>query len=350
MREIRRSTRPELRRSAVTMVTAFSGIGGVEVGALMSGRVRPIASIECDPTKPILSKKFEEVHKNNTKGLGHKFHLMTVQEAAAQEYRMIPRGLVHWYHGSPVCSNFSLVNTGSQGETETDVSNVNAYISGIDAIAPRVVTCEQVPAFKDSQGAMNLYEALDTLRYDFQWQVVNMADYGVPQDRLRYWLLAWKRGDRPWKFPAPCRRAGWFDLLYDLDFAPLPPSRLLDGQKISIEVHQYHYDCNTFLVERVATRDGFKIRSAHEVAPTIRRMIFTDKKPGDRDQLVSRKLFMDAMILGQIKTLGLPHIRRLCSFPDWFEAPDIPAVTGVGYGYACSPEFVRLLAETNLGT
>lgn len=348
MKEIRQSKRPELKRNAVTMVTVFSGIGGVEVGALMSGRVRPIAAIECDPTKTVLSKGFGEVHQANLGDLGHAFHFMTVQEASEQNYRMIPRGLVHWYHGSPVCSNFSPVNNQSKGETEGDVSNVNAYVSGIKAIAPRVVTCEQVPAFKDSQGAANLYDALDNLSYDYQWQIVNMADYGIPQDRIRYWLLAWKQGDRPWKFPAPRSRVGWFDLLYDLDFRPLPPSRLLDGQQVAIEVHQYHYADDTFLIERVATRDSFKVRSAHQVAPTIRRMIFTDKKPGDRDQLVSRNLYLDAMILGQLKTLGLNHIRRLCSFPDWFEAPDIPAIAGVGYGYACSPEFVRLLAETNL--
>jgi DNA (cytosine-5)-methyltransferase 1 len=316
---------------------------------VMSRLVRPLGGFECDPNKPILSEKFGEVQDANFGDLGHTFHNMTMQAAARAGFSMIEPGSVFWYHGSPVCSNLSNANTGSKGETAVDVSNVEAFGAGIPAIAPSVVTLEQVPAFKDSQGAANLYQVLDDNGYLYQWRILNMADYGVPNERLRYWLLGWQAHLNPWYFPVPTRRTGWYEATYDLPFADLPPEKLLRCQEVAIEVHQYHYRSDTFLIERVATREKPKIKTPYEPAPTIRRMIFTDQKPGDCDKLVSRHFCMDAMIKGQMKTLGLPHIRRLASFPDWFQHPNIPAIAGVGFGYACSPEFVRLLVEANLG-
>lgn len=349
MREIVRLSKPDLRSGAVNLVTAFGGIGGVETGGIMSRLVRPIASFEQDPNKPILSKAFGAVQDANFGEFGHVTHLTTIQEAAAANFAMI-RDRVYWYHGSPVCSNFSpLARFNGRSETETDTSSVDSFSQGIPVLRPRVVTCEQVPGFKDSQGAANLYEVLSDNDYVYQWLVLNMGDYGISQDRLRYWLVAWKRGDRAWRFPVPTRRVGWYEVSGDLPFKPLPFSKLLDGQKVAIQVHLHHYASNTFLIERKNIGNGFKIRTPYEPAPTITRMMFTDKKPGDRNKLVSRHLFMDAMLDGQMVTLNLRHIRRICGFPDWFEAPDVPAIAGVGYGYACSPEFVRLLIETNLG-
>ena len=186
MREIKRTTRPKLRGDAVTLLTAFSGLGGVETGGVMSGRVRPLGGFEHDPSKPILSEKFGEVQDSNFGDLGHTFHNMTIQTAAEKEFNMIEPGSVFWYHGSPVCSNLSNANTGSKGETDKDISNVDSFSAGIPAIAPSVVTVEQVPAFKDSKGAANLYEVLDDNGYLYQWQILNMADYGVSNDRVRY--------------------------------------------------------------------------------------------------------------------------------------------------------------------
>lgn len=335
----------------ITLLTAFSGLGGVETGALMSNLVCPVGSIEFDPRKPILSQEFGKIQEANYGRYGHTSHLMTVQEAAARRYDFIQRGSVYWLHGSPVCSNLSNVNTHSTGETEADVSNVKSFCTGIEAIAPEVVTVEQVPAFTQSQGAKILYKTLDDNGYLYQHRIVNMADYGVAQDRIRYWLLAWKADLKPWYFPAPTRRYGWFEACGDLPFRKLPSDRLLAGQEVAIEAHQYHFgeDSNTFLIERKAYHGGeHKIRTAFEVAPTIIRMMFTDRKPNDHNVLVNRWYFMDAMIKGEMKTLNLCHIRRICGFPDWFEYPDIPAIAGVGFGYAVSPEFVRLLALKNL--
>jgi site-specific DNA-cytosine methylase len=306
----------------------------------MSGRVKAIASFELDPKKPVLSAKFKEIQEKNIDNPDHVFHLMTVQEAARHNFSMIAPGSVGWYHGSPVCSNLSVVNRSSLGETEIDISNVNSFTQGISAFDPRVVTVEQVPAFK---------EVLETNGYDYHWQVVNMSNYGVAQDRRRYWLLAWKTGDRPWLFPAPCRRLGWWEVAGDIPFKPLPLEKVLDIQKLAIAVHQHHYRSDTFMVERSPGGSKAQVRTQYQPSPTIIKQIFTDKKSkSNPNTIVSRHLFMDAMINGNMVSMTLDHIRRICGFPDWFQAPNIPGITGVGYGYACTPEFVRLLAETNL--
>lgn len=346
MRDIRSKTQPEPRMDAVTLVTAFSGIGGVETGGVMSGRVKPIAGFELDPKKPVLSERFKEVQEQNFDG--HTLHNMTIQEAAKENFSMIDPDSTHWYHGSPVCSNFSVANSHSKGETHVDISNVTAFAKGIECLNPRVVTCEQVPAFKASEGAKILYKSLQAAGYDYHWQVVNMADYGIAQDRIRYFLLAWKDGDRPWLFPRHCRSVGWYEATGDLPFAPLPQKKVLHGQEVAIEVHLSRNSDDTFLIERKSYWGEFKIRTQYQPAPTVTRMMFTDKKPGDHNHLVSRHNFMDAVLQGHFVTLSLDHIRRICGFPDWFQSPSIPAITGVGYGYAVTPEFIRLLAECNL--
>jgi site-specific DNA-cytosine methylase len=211
-----------------------------------------------------------------------------------------------------------------------------------------VITVEQVGAFKDSEGAAILYDALDFHGFNYQWKVLNMADYGIAQDRLRYWLLAWKQGDRPWRFPAPTKQIGWFEACGDLPFQSIDESELLNGQAIAIEGHLYHYADDTFLIDRKAFNSEYKIRSAYQPCFTLTRMMFTDSKPGDQNRLTNRWRFLDACVRGELKTLSLSHVRRLCGFPDWYQHPQKPAIAGAGLGYACSPDFVRQLIEVNL--
>ena len=315
----------------------------------MSGKLRAIASIESDPNNPALSKEFEAVHKTNFPDTGSTFYRLTVRQAADTGFTSLINQPVGWLHASPVCSNFSSANH-KGSEKETDKDSGEAIAQAIAALKPSYFSLEQVTGYKDSDAIAIVYQALQDNGYLYQWKLINVGDYGIPQDRVRYWLLAWKRGTSPLYFPVPSGSVGWYHAIADLPFRKVDPSKLLDCQEVAIRVHLSHYGskASTFLLERVACREDCSwIRNPSEASPTIRRMLFTDNKPGSR-AIVSRHQFLDAFVGGQYVTLTLDQVRRLCGFPDWFAAPDVPGITGVGYGYSCIPEFFRQVVANNL--
>lgn len=342
---------PAIAPNALSLVALFAGIGGVETGGVMSGKLNPIASIELDPDKPALSREFEAIHDLNFPSPGSRFYRMTVQQASIKGFsHLVNYQPVGWLHASPVCSNFSNANH-KKTEDQSDRDSSEAIADAIASLNPKYFSLEQVAGYKDSEAVQTVYQALQDNDYLYQWKLINVGDYGIPQDRIRYWLLGWKRGNSPLYFPLPSGSVGWYGAIADLPFRKANPDKLLNSQKTAIQIHLTHYGvkANTFLLERVACRGDLAwIKNPCEAAPTIRRMLFTDSKPGDRHHIVSRYQFIDAFIGGKYVTLSLDQVRRLCGFPDWFKSPDTPGVTGVGYGYSCIPEFFRQIAVTNL--
>ncbi|NEP14527.1 MAG: DNA cytosine methyltransferase [Symploca sp. SIO2C1] len=339
--------KPTIDSSAPTLVTAFGGMGGVEFGAILSKMIRPIASIELNPKKPVISDRFEIIHDKNFSEFGHCFIKQTVQQV---DYSVIAKPF--WFHASPVCSNFSIANSLGIKESKQDISNAENVVRGINILNPQIFTLEQVPAFERGKSFKLICNALIEDDYCYHWKVVDMADYGIPQERKRLWLLAWKNGCSPWKFPPMQTRVGWWQAVKDI---PFQASSMLQGQAIAIESYLYQSHANILLVERLPAGVEIKIREADQPSITIRRMMFTDKysiKSKEKHSLINRYRFLDAMIEGKFRALNLKHIQRLCSFPDWMVVPhnvcDIPAVVGVGMGYACSPLFVKQLIECNL--
>jgi DNA (cytosine-5)-methyltransferase 1 len=68
----------------------------------------------------------------------------------------------------------------------------------------RLILCENVPQFQDDEAHDRLLAALEEAGYANRWEgVLDSSDYGVPQVRRRWWLLASGDGSLTLRPPAP---------------------------------------------------------------------------------------------------------------------------------------------------
>jgi len=132
-------------------------------------------------------------------------------------------------HASPVCKNASIAKQNG-GEAAEDIETAAAVIRAITALKPRAFTLENVRGYREFQAFKNILAALRDEGYAVAVDVLNSANYGVPQTRERLFVIARRDGKRP-VFPnhthAPAdeispmfdeRRpwVGWYEAIADL--------------------------------------------------------------------------------------------------------------------------------------
>lgn len=104
--------------------------------------------------------------------------------------------------GSPPCQGFS--NEGKKNPDDARNTLVWSFLDIIDRVRPKAWVFENVPGFQSSYRGRwfkDLSARLDASEYQWTHCVLNAADYGVPQYRKRFFVLA-GRGFRP-KPPGP---------------------------------------------------------------------------------------------------------------------------------------------------
>jgi DNA (cytosine-5)-methyltransferase 1 len=106
----------------------------------------------------------------------------------------------HVLMGGPPCQGFSKMRNGN-GNGDKRNSLVLRYLEYVAELKPRFALLENVPGLMRSEHGKEyfdaLYEGLDNLKYKLVTQVVDAADYGVPQHRRRMILVAGRDGEVP---------------------------------------------------------------------------------------------------------------------------------------------------------
>lgn len=108
-------------------------------------------------------------------------------------------------HLSPPCQYFSPAHTVA-GQRDEANSAAQFMVTGmLAATRPRIVTLEQTEGIisRHPHWFAALVEQFTALSFSVRWKVVNMADYGVPQERLRLIILASCPGEPLPEFPTP---------------------------------------------------------------------------------------------------------------------------------------------------
>jgi DNA (cytosine-5)-methyltransferase 1 len=97
--------------------------------------------------------------------------------------------------GGPPCQGFSV--NGKRDEKDKRNGLVNSYVSFVKLIKPRLLFFENVRGFamefaKNGSGTIysdQVMHRLKSLGYDVHAEIVNFADYGIPQRRRRFILV-----------------------------------------------------------------------------------------------------------------------------------------------------------------
>lgn len=195
----------------MTYADLFTGGGGAALGARAAG-FELAWGLELDP-------HITEVANHNLGG-----HVVTGDILQTNPRRFES---VDVLHASPPCPNFSTAKVGG-AETAQDLALAEKVAEFVTVLEPRVFTLENVPAYRHSKSWALIQRALYKLGYWLHVDVLNAADFGVPQTRRRLVVRAVRGGFVP-HLPPKMSWRGWYEAIEDL-IPDLPESRFAAWQ------------------------------------------------------------------------------------------------------------------------
>lgn len=219
----------------------LAGGGGWTIAAKQAG-LRPAWAIEYNAA-------IAEVHARNLPGQ------VIVSRIQDVDPRKLERANIATF--SPVCTEFSPANAAGE-EGEEEISQAEAICRILRYQRPDAVLIENVMAYRKSRSVDILRCCLAELGYWWDENIVNSADYGVPQTRKRFILRARLGGALP-PLPSPVKAwRGWYNAIEDL-IPTLPESKFAKWQ-----LKRLPEQLETVLI------DGRNTRTSLNKPPTVR--------------------------------------------------------------------------------
>ncbi|MDP2237854.1 MAG: DNA cytosine methyltransferase [Bacteroidales bacterium] len=165
-------------------VDIFSGAGGLSLGAISAGIIIPIA-IEKDPNA---AKTFKTNHPDSK--------VITENISNINPHSLnITNPLIVF--GGPPCQGFSLSNSKTRNEKNENNKLYQEFIRFIEELKPKWFLFENVEgivSFNKGATIKQIRQNFEELGYTVNHQVLTASDYGVPQDRNRFFLVGNKEG------------------------------------------------------------------------------------------------------------------------------------------------------------
>ncbi|MFA9558298.1 DNA cytosine methyltransferase [Evansella sp. AB-rgal1] len=171
-------------------ISLFSGGGGLDLGFQQAGFDIIWAN---DFDKEAVASYEENMGKHIVLG-----DIATIDKSS------IPKADI--LIGGPPCQSFSLV--GKRHVDDDRGQLVWSYLEVLSEVQPECFVFENVTGLKSAKTRDGNYVIEDLLKafhergYTVNWEIINAADYGVPQRRKRV-ILVGVKGDHSFEFPEP---------------------------------------------------------------------------------------------------------------------------------------------------
>lgn len=228
-------------RRSLTALDLFAGAGGMSLGLERAG-FRVLAAVERDHDA---ASTFQLNHPDVKM---YKSDIRTVAVSQLRAELKVERGELDLLVGCPPCQGFTRL-TEKSGDDDPRNMLIRDYIRFVRGLLPRACIFENVPGLRTRGSHLfaELTDALSQLGYRFQHEVVQMADYGVPQMRRRLVLMASRTGCV--EFPKAThgrpkdegRVIPWRTVREALRDVPRPPSReLVKSGEVKLS-KRWHY-------------------------------------------------------------------------------------------------------------
>lgn len=177
----------------------FCGAGGISEGITEIAQVELLFGVDYDEH----AIKTHEKNHSASKSLEENLVELSPQEFE-EEYDVTPED-VDIIVGGPPCQGFSNANFTRQKNDKRN-NLVFIFTEYIDYFAPTYVLMENVPGIESLEDGFFVSEVCSDLSssgYTFNHSVINTADYGVPQKRERFIILATRNDIETVTFPQP---------------------------------------------------------------------------------------------------------------------------------------------------
>ncbi len=177
----------------IEAVDLFCGVGGLTSG-LRSAGVNVLAGYDIDP---VCAYPYEE---NN----GATFELKSVAELTGEEIaKWFTPGAIRLLAGCAPCQPFSTLANTVEEKDEAKWGLLGEFARLVRELQPELVTMENVPRVTNHAPYAQFIEALKDLNYEVDAKRVRCADYGIPQERRRFVLVASRLGPIKLRKPQP---------------------------------------------------------------------------------------------------------------------------------------------------
>lgn len=173
-------------------VDLFCGAGGLTRGLVQAG-FEVVGAVELHD----LAVSAYRTNFPNTQ-LWHA-DIRNVTVAGMMRTLGIAKGELDLLAACPPCQGFSTMRTLNGSVTPVEPQNdlVLQLLRFVRQMRPKAVLVENVPGLANDARLDKLEQVLKHKRYRVRSEVINAADYGVPQRRRRFFLVASRLGDLP---------------------------------------------------------------------------------------------------------------------------------------------------------
>jgi DNA (cytosine-5)-methyltransferase 1 len=164
------------------VIDLFAGIGGMTCGFVQTGRFEPVFAVEIEPAAC-------EIYRANFGDHMHEGDIAEVREFPAADVII----------GGPPCQGFSPLGRDRDHGSRAQLNSLwRHFVRALDQVRPTVFVMENVPELLKSAEYALFREEAEALGYTVRDDVLNAADFGVPQLRRRAIIAGALDGEPPW--------------------------------------------------------------------------------------------------------------------------------------------------------
>lgn len=185
---MRKMRRYHVRRKYPIAFDLFCGCGGLTLGLKQAG-FRVVYGVDIDPLS------METYRMNHPEVRTHLGNIRKLSIAKLMKRLRLRPGDLDLLAGCPPCQGFSTMRTLNGGKQINDPQNdlVFEFLRFVLWLRPKAVMLENVPGLLTDRRMGSLLAVLKWLGYRYKCDVLNAADFGVPQRRRRMIMLAARR-------------------------------------------------------------------------------------------------------------------------------------------------------------
>jgi len=189
----------QIMKDDLQLISLFSGAGGLDLGFHKAGFTTKLATDNW------------EVSCNTLRYNGISSNVIQCDVSELELPKDLTNTDIDCLIGGPPCppfskSRFYLPDKPRGIKDEVGFNTINGFLKTLSILKPRSFVFENVHGFvyKPHQESLSLLlDQTQQLGYSVSWQVLNAADYGVPQTRERFFCVGLYKGLGDFEFPAP---------------------------------------------------------------------------------------------------------------------------------------------------
>lgn len=228
----------------IKYIDLFSGAGGMSLG-FDKANFENVLAVEYDSC-------YADTYKYNFPD--HNVRVGDIKEISNDEIRkLVKNRKIDVIIGGPPCQGFSLAGNIGRNFIDDERNHLfKEFVRFVDVIRPKVFVMENVAALKTHNNGKTIKEIVaefEKLGYSVKYQVLNAAEYGVPQQRRRIFVIG-TQWENNFKFPKKSKEV----ITIKDAIADLP--RLKSGEMSDIPNHIAMKHTEQMLEKMSYVRDG----------------------------------------------------------------------------------------------